>query len=63
MTQWPKHKPETTLHQIVMDGVSRDFPDEQIISETNGLADVEMIALYRKSFNDDMYKFYETQHE
>ena len=57
---WPKHKPETTLHSIVMDGVARDFTNEQIIEETNGIADAEMIALYKKSFCDDMKKYYES---
>lgn len=41
---WPKHKPGTSLHQIVRDGVYRDFTDEQIMEETNYLATREMIA-------------------
>jgi hypothetical protein len=41
---WPKHKPGTPLHQIIRDGVYRDFTDEQIMEETNYLATREMIA-------------------
>ena len=52
--KWPKHKPEATLHDIIMDGVSRDFLDDQIIEETNGLADKRMILTYRKQFIADI---------
>jgi hypothetical protein len=59
MTNWPKHKPETTLHEIVMDGVSRDFTEEQIKEETLGLSDSKMISFYRKSLDLDMRLDYE----
>jgi hypothetical protein len=59
MTNWPKHKPETTLHEIVMDGVSRDFTEEQIKEETLGLSDSKMISFYRKSLDLDMKLDYE----
>jgi hypothetical protein len=51
---WPKHKPETTLHEIILDGVARDFTAEQIKEETLGLADSKMIWFYRDSFNARM---------
>lgn len=44
---WPKHRHGTSVHQIVMDGVSRDFTTDQIVFETNGLATKEMVAFYR----------------
>ena len=54
VNRWPKHKPEATLHDIIIDGVSRDFLDDRIIEETNGLADKRMIDIYRKRFMDDI---------
>ena len=46
---WPKHKPEATLHEIVLDGCYRGFLDQQIIEETCGLADKTMISFYRRT--------------
>ena len=46
---WPKHKPDTSLHYIVFDDVCRGFQDDQIISETCGLATHEMIKFYRQA--------------
>lgn len=60
---WPKHEPGTTLHQVMIDGVSRDFDDAQIIEETLGLADKVMIDFYRKAFYNDMIAFFKEQEE
>ena len=60
---WPMHVPETTLHQVMIDGVSRDFGDEQIIQETLGLADKQMIDFYRRAFYNDMMAFFKEQNE
>jgi hypothetical protein len=46
---WPSHKPHATLHQILLDGVARDLPTEQIIYESTGLATEEMVEFYRDS--------------
>lgn len=58
---WPKHVPGTTLHHIMIDGVSRDFDDAQIIEETCGLADKVMIDFYRKAFYNNMIAFFTEQ--
>jgi hypothetical protein len=47
MQNWPNHRPGTTLHHIVLDGIARDLPNKQIIAETNNIADTEMIDFYR----------------
>lgn len=60
---WPRHVPGTTLHQVMIDGVSRDFGDDQIIEETLGLADKQMIDFYRKAFYNDMMAFFKQQRE
>ncbi len=51
---WPKHKIQATLHEIILDGVARDFSDEQIISETCNLCDASMIQVYRDWFHSQM---------
>lgn len=53
---WPKHRHGTSVHQIVMDGVARDFTTEQIIFETNGLATKEMVTFYRDAFDANFQK-------
>lgn len=51
---WPKHKLGTSLHEIILDGVARDFTNEQIISETCNLCDASMIQVYRDWFYSQM---------
>lgn len=46
---WPKHKAETTLHEIIKDGIVRDFNDQQIVDETKGIATTDQIAFYRNA--------------
>jgi hypothetical protein len=47
---WPKHRPNTLMHDIVLDGVVRDFTFSQIHEETCGLATQAMVDYYRSGF-------------
>jgi len=48
---WPKHKPGTHLHDIILDSVSRDLPFDQIFMETLGVANAKMVSFYREALN------------
>jgi hypothetical protein len=48
---WPKHKPGTHLHDIILDSVSRDLPFDQIFMETLEVANAKMVSFYREALN------------
>lgn len=53
-----------SLYEIMVDGVSRDFKDEQIISEAAGsgfVIDAKLVRIVRYGFNVEMIEFFKKE--